>query len=267
MLPAGPVDCVPDYANTDKPGLAPQMHFALGLSQNLRQCVADQATLQNLTLGILASKFKQVAAILLIAAAPGVIDGVIHPPGIASNPDPYLEGRQEGRLLCEWGLKVSPALLFCRSGGRTAPTPPPRPLSPQQVALSNLGWLGKINPTANTAHCGLAALAVDAVLAGRGLSPAPPTCEPGTNTLQLVDHFGRPFGAPASAAGVNNAIYHAGDGARGIVFANGAGGGHFFNIVNAAGDVMLLDGQTGRQMTWGAYQDMGFHEFSLLRTN
>jgi hypothetical protein len=59
VLPAGPVDCVPDYANTDKPGLAPQMHFALGLSQSLWQCVADQATLQNLTLGILASKFKQ----------------------------------------------------------------------------------------------------------------------------------------------------------------------------------------------------------------
>jgi hypothetical protein len=147
VLPAGSVDCVPDYANTDKPGLTPQMHFALGLSQSLRQCVADQATLQNLTLGILAAKFKQVAAILLVVAAPGVIDGVIHPPGVASNPDPYLEGREEGRLLCAWGLKVSPALLFCRSGGRKAPTPPARPLSPQQVALSNLaGWARSIRP-------------------------------------------------------------------------------------------------------------------------
>ena len=90
----------------------------------------------------------------------------------------------------------------------------------------------------------------------------------GHGALHDLEHFyKRPFDPPASAADVNNAIFHAGDGARGIVFAKAAGGGHFFNVVNAGGDVILLDGQSGKVMTWGAYQHDGYYEFSLLRTN
>ena len=58
------------------------------------------------------------------------------------------------------------------------------------------------------------------------------------------------------------------DGARGIVYAKTPGDhAHFFNIVNHGGDVLLLDGQAGQVMSWAAYREMGFNQFSLLRTN
>jgi hypothetical protein len=55
--------------------------------------------------------------------------------------------------------------------------------------------------------------------------------------------------------------------ARGIVYAKGPTGAHYFNIVNHGGDVMLLDGQLGKVMSWATYREMGFNQFSLLRTN
>ncbi len=267
-VPGGTNDnaCLPDYANTDKPGLSPEMHYMLGFSQSARKCIADTATLQNLALGVAAARFKQVAAILLVVAAPGVLDAAIHPPGYSKNPDPYRQGREEGKNLCEWGLKVSPALV-ARCGLKPKTPPPSKPLSALSVALADLGWLKKINPTRNTENCGLTVLAVDEALAGRGTLPAPPTSCAGTNTRQLEGHYNQTFGSPGAHADVNNTIFHAGDGARGIVFAKAAGGGHYFNIVNHGGDVMLLDGQLGQPMTWGAYREMGFYEFSLLRTN
>ncbi|MGH6879515.1 MAG: hypothetical protein ACREFM_01250 [Hypericibacter sp.] len=112
--PLGPVlygACPVDYANMDKPGLTPEMHYALGFSQAARKCMADTVTIWNLGLAAAAAKFKQVAAILIVVAAPQVIDGVLHPPGVSTNPDPYLQGREEGKRLCEWGLKVSPVLV------------------------------------------------------------------------------------------------------------------------------------------------------------
>jgi hypothetical protein len=263
-----PTDCIPDYANMDQPGLTPQMHYVLGFSQSARQCIADQTTIRNLALGALAAKFKQVAALLIVAAAPVAIDAALHPPGYSRNPDPYLQGREEGRNLCEWGLKVSPLLLArCVAGKKPVATPPRTPLSPLAVAMADLGWLKKINPTGNLNNCAQAAMATDETLAGRGTLPAPPASCAGTNTGEVAIVYGREFGPYGSTAEINNAIFHAGDGARGIVFAKGAGGGHYFNIVNFAGDVMLLDGQAGKPMTWAAYREMGFSDFSLLRTN
>ena len=46
-----------------------------------------------------------------------------------------------------------------------------------------------------------------------------------------------------------------------------SGGGHYCNIVRFAGDVLLLDGQLGRQVSWPEYRRMGFTEFQLLQTN
>ena len=103
--------CPPDYANMDRPGLTPEMHYALGFSQAARKCMADTVTIQNLALAAAAAKVKQIAVILMVAAAPQVLDGVLHPPGISPNLDPYLRGREEGKRLCEWGLKVSPVMV------------------------------------------------------------------------------------------------------------------------------------------------------------
>lgn len=261
--------CPPDYVNSDNPAAAPGTRYALGFSQGLRQCVADQATIQNLTLGAAAARFKQVAAALLVVAAPGVIDGVLHPPGASTDPNPYIQGREEARRLCEWGLKVSPVLI-ARCAAKKAPArPPPQALSPLAVALADLAWLRKLNPTGSMTNCGQVVLAVDEALAGRGALPAPPGACAGTSAAQLEALAGGSFGSRGSHADVNNAIYHAGDGARGIVLARrpGSGLGHFFNIVNHGGDVMLLDGQLGRVMSWAEYRQMGFNDFALLRTN
>jgi len=116
-IPGGPLGevlygaCPPDYANMDKPGLTPEMHYALGFSQAARKCMADTVTIENLAIAAAAMKVRQIAAILMVMAAPQVLDGVLHPPGVSPNPDPYLQGREEGKRLCEWGLKVSPVLV------------------------------------------------------------------------------------------------------------------------------------------------------------
>lgn len=70
-----------------------------------------------------------------------------------------------------------------------------------------------------------------------------------------------------AAADINNTIFHAGEGARGIIAVDGPGGGHYFNIVNFAGEVLLLDGQLGRQVSWAEYRRMGLHSFQLMQTN
>jgi len=264
----GDNDCIPDYANSDKPGLTPDMHYLLGFSQAARKCMTDTATIQNLGLGILAARFKQVAAVLLIAAAPGVIDAAIHPPGYSRNPDPYLQGREEGKNLCEWGLKVSPALIARCGMKPAAAIPGGKALSALEVALADLGWLEKMNPSGNMYNCGLEVMAVDEALAGRGALPAPPTSCAGTTIAQLASKYNGQFSNYGSHADINNMIFRAGDGSRGIVFAQKPSGtGHYFNIVNHGGDVMLLDGQLGKVMSWASYREMGFSQFSLLRTN
>ena len=80
---------------------------------------------------------------------------------------------------------------------------------------------------------------------------------------ELEGVYGTEFGPFKPAAEINNTIFQAGEGARGIVSAEG----HYFNIVRHGGDVLLLDGQLGRQVSWGEYQRMGLHNFQLMRTN
>ena len=100
---------------------------------------------------------------------------------------------------------------------------------------------------------------------GKVLPAAPMSC--GTFPGQLESLFDTEFGPIKAAAEINNTIFHAGEGARGIVSAEGPGGGHYFNIVRFVGDVLLLDGQLGRQVSWAEYRRMGLQNFQLVRTN
>jgi filamentous hemagglutinin len=77
----------------------------------------------------------------------------------------------------------------------------------------------------------------------------------GTVDSQIEQELGGKFGAYGSAGDANNAIYNAGNGAQGVVSASGAtGGGHYFNIVNDNGNVRLLDGQTGAEISWSSFK-------------
>jgi hypothetical protein len=95
----------------DVPGATPQLRYGLGFENGFKECLVSQLTVQNLGVAVLASRFKTVAALLKVTAAPGVIDAVLNPPGTSKNPNPYLQGQEEGTRLCEWAIKISPALV------------------------------------------------------------------------------------------------------------------------------------------------------------
>jgi hypothetical protein len=270
--PEAPANCTPDFYDRDVPGADDEWRYVLGFEQEVRRCLKAQVNAENLAVFAVASKVRQIGALLAIAAAPGAIDAVLHPPGSSPNPDPYLKGKEEAARLCEWALKVSPVVVArCPAKGTVRAIPAPR-LPPRQTAaqlLSDLSWLRGINPTGNRNNCGNTVLAVEQALGGRGVPSAPPmSC--GTPTTQIESLLGTNFGPISEAAQINNTIFHAGEGARGVVFARpppGKNEGHFFNIVRHAGDVLLLDGQLGRQVSWAEYRQMGFTQFRLLQTN
>lgn len=264
-----PTACTPDFYDRDVPAASDDWRYVLGFEQEVRRCLKAQVTAENLAVYGLARKVKEIAIGLAIAVAPGAIDAVLHPPGISPNPNPYLKGQEEAARLCEWAVKVSPLVVArCPAKGvvRTVPTPKVPPRLPLAQLLSDLSWLKEINPTGNRKNCGNDVLATDQALAGGGVLPAAPmSC--GTVPTQLESLLGTEFGPIKAAAEINNTIFHAGEGARGIVSAEGPGGGHYFNIVRFGGDVLLLDGQLGRQVSWAEYRRMGLQDFQLLRTN
>jgi hypothetical protein len=251
------------------PAASDDWRYVLGFEQEVRRCLKAHLTAENLATYALARKVKEIAVLLTIAAAPGAVDAALHPPGVSPNPDAYLKGKEEAGRLCEWVLKVSPLVVArCPAKGIVRTAPPPR-VPPRQTLAQlpgDLSWLKRINPTGNPKNCGNDVLATDHALAGRGVFPSPPkSC--GTFPGELEGVYGTEFGPFKPAAEINNTIFHAGEGARGIVSAEGPGGGHYFNIVRHGGDVLLLDGQLGRQISWGEYQRMGLHNFQLMRTN
>lgn len=270
-------DCASDYSNRDIPGASDEGRYALGFSQAVRQCLAEQVTIENLAIAAFAASSNRIANLLRIVATPGAIDAVLHPPGLSPIADPYLRGKAEATRLCGWGLKVSPVLV-ARCPANRPPTiaPPPQvpPRQPLAQLLRDLSWLGKMNPTGNQYNCGNTVLAVWQALKGRPSLPAPPMSCAGTTTSQLESIVGGEFGPAGGPPAIHNEIFLAGEGAHGIVYAKGPpppGGtrnlGHYFNIVRWAGEVYLLDGQLGRAVSWGEYLRMGFNEFRLLRTN
>jgi hypothetical protein len=109
----------PYDVRNDVPTADPKLRYTLGFERGFAGCLEKQFSLQNLAVAALAARFKEVAALLLVVAAPGVIDGVLHPPGISINPNPFARGKEEGERLCEWGMKVSPALVARCPAGRS----------------------------------------------------------------------------------------------------------------------------------------------------
>ncbi|MBX3329665.1 MAG: hypothetical protein KF722_04630 [Nitrospira sp.] len=278
--PSGDVfgsDCPADYSNRDIPGASDEGRYALGFSQAIRQCMAEQVTIENLAIAAFAAKSKRIANLLRIAATPGAIDAVLRPPGSSPESNPYRRGKAEATRLCEWGLKVSPVLVARCPPKRTpviAPPPQAPPRQPLAQLLSDLSWLRKMNPTGNQYNCGNTVLAVWQALKGRPALPAPPMSCAGTTTSQLESIVGGEFGPASGPPEIHNKIFLAGEGAHGIVYAKGPPPpgetrnlGHYFNIVRSAGEVYLLDGQLGRTVSWAEYLRMGFNEFRLLPTN
>jgi len=270
-------DCPADYSNRDIPGASDEARYALGFSQAVRQCLAEQVTIENLAIAAFALRYQRVANFLRIVATPGAIDAVLRPSGSLPESNPYRRGKAEATRLCEWGLKVSPVLVARCPATRTpvkAPGPQVPPRQPLAQLLSDLSWLRKMNPTGNQYNCGNTVLAVWQAFRGRPPLPAPPMSCAGTTTSQLESIVGGEFGPPGGPPEIHNSIFLAGEGAHGIVYAKGPPPlgetrnlGHYFNIVRWAGEVYLLDGQLGRAVSWAEYLRMGFNEFRLLRTN
>ncbi|MDR4494812.1 MAG: toxin glutamine deamidase domain-containing protein [Nitrospirales bacterium] len=264
-----PATCTPEFYDRDVPAASDDWRYVIGFEQEMRRCLKAQITAENLAVYALARKVKEIAVGLAIVAAPGAIDAVLHPPGVSPDPDPYLKGKAEAARLCEWALNISPLVVArCPAKGAVHTVPTTRLPSRKTLAqlLGDLSWLKEMNPTGNRKNCGNAVLGTDQYLAGGEMHPAAPmSC--GTVPSQLESLLGTKFGPMKEAAEINNTIFHAGEGARGIIAADGPGGGHYFNIVNFAGDVLLLDGQLGRQVSWAEYRRMGLHSFRLMRTN
>lgn len=187
-----PTACIPEFYDRDVPAANDNWRYVLGFEQEVRRCLKAQVTAENLAVYALARKVKEIAIGLAIAAAPGAIDAVLHPPGISPNPDPYLKGKEEAARLCEWALNVSPLVVArCPAKGVVCPVPMPRLPPPQPLVqwLSDLSWLKKINPTGNRKNCGNAVLGTDQYLAGGEMHPAAPmSC--GTVPSQLESLLG-----------------------------------------------------------------------------
>lgn len=269
-------DCPADYSNRDIPSASDEGRYALGFSQAIRQCLAEQVTIENLAIAAFAASSKRIANLLRIAATPGAIDAVLRPPRLPPIADAYRRGKAEATSLCEWGLKISPVLVARCAATRTpviAPPPQVPPRQPLAQLLSDLSWLGKMNPTGNQYNCGNTVLAVWQALKGRPALPAPPMSCAGTTTSQLESIVGGEFGPAGGPPEIHNRIFLAGEGAQGIVYAKGPPPpgetrdlGHYFNILRWGGEVYLLDGQLGRAVAWAEYLRMGFKEFRLLPT-
>jgi hypothetical protein len=105
----------------DVPGASRELRYTLGFERGFAGCLEEVTTVRNLAIAALASRVKAIAALLMVAAVPGVIDGVLHPPGVSTKENPYERGRDEGGRLCTWALKVSSALLArCPARGGSA---------------------------------------------------------------------------------------------------------------------------------------------------
>ncbi len=112
---------VPYDVRSDVPGADPSLRYTIGFERGFAGCLESQINIENLAAAALAARFKQIAAILLVVAVPGVIDGVLHPPGASADPNPFLRGETEGQRLCEWGLKMAPALVARCLAGEGSP--------------------------------------------------------------------------------------------------------------------------------------------------
>ena len=68
----------PFDVRADVPDAAPQLRYTLGFERGFARCLESQVTVQNLAGAALAARFRTIAAILGVMAAPGVIEAVMN---------------------------------------------------------------------------------------------------------------------------------------------------------------------------------------------
>jgi hypothetical protein len=264
----------PYDVRADVPDAAPQERYILGFERGFATCLENQATVQNIALYALAARFRAIGAILQIMAAPAAIQGVLNPPGVSPNPNPYLRGKDEGFRLCDWALKVSPIMV------RRCPSQVPTRIGPSEPSGSCIAeepGFGSSTPfPAKRVDCVPCTLAY---LEGRPYTPPPAGTTPtpvSTLMVELRTRFGNlvPQGPPlpcwrmklqanglageSTPTQIEAEMKAAGPGAKGIVFYNVAGDpvGHVFAVEN----VPVYDPATGKFIDevkfWDEQQNM-----------
>jgi len=268
----------------DVPDADPKLRYTLGFETGFNRCVENQITVQNLVLAVLAMRFRQVAALLMIAAAPQAIDAVLHPPGTSPNPNPYLRGKEEGYRLCDWTIKVAPyAIRKC--GVPLRPLNPGREPGVQKCSTEDPGYGN--NPG------GAIPTRMDCVQCTMNYLLGRPQLPPGTITspmpaevfqAKLKAAYGNLIpqgpallcwrmsaqraGLPASTwpRAIEAEMSNAGPGAKAVVFYNTLDSdvGHVFAAENNGGQVRFWDAQQGMDgslwftnpniVWWGIYR-------------
>jgi hypothetical protein len=218
----------------DDPAAEPQLRYGLGFESGFKACAVSQITLQNVAVAALAVRYKSIALLLSIAAAPQVIDGVLHPPGTSDNTNPYLKGVDEGGRLCTWLLKVSPALIR-RCPAAAAPAATSATCSASTLAAdlnaATAAVAGQGTRRLDCFQCTMAWL--------KGESYTPAANQAATNVKDIESQFAQDYGklvpqgpplpcwrqaaqekgipGSMSPVGIDNEMKNAGSGAKGVI--------------------------------------------------
>jgi Flp pilus assembly pilin Flp len=139
---------------------------------------------------------------------------------------------------------------------------PPPPYGWQHVNIGD-------GPGSRTINCSRCAIAVDSTLDGAPASALGITRDQMIGIDEIATHLGRAPDAwvtQADRAAVHTAVEQWGHGSKGVVYiARDDGSAHVFNVINDQGDIIFVDGQTGR------LGDVEFTEhvtdIRILRTN
>jgi hypothetical protein len=178
-------------------GAAPPLRYNVGFNQAVSQCLANQVTIQNLVVAIWSAAYVRARAILTVTALPGFIEAVTHPPGFSTNPDPYLQGKDEGRRICTWLLQIAVPIGRRKSAGPLIEngrvSVPPEFNFPKAVGTLPQ-WGPKVNPSRCTLNCGIATENGVRALFGQVLEAAPKTTR-GMTDAQMEAAIGGKFGA------------------------------------------------------------------------
>lgn len=111
-------------------------------------------------------------------------------------------------------------------------------------------------------NCVNCVVTVDNILSGRGLQMAVPN-KAGASIFELEDLYGNNFVDAFSQEHIEILMKEAGSGARAIVYGERAKDhGHVFNVANLGGEIVFIDGQSGRYANVKDFTNLG-----ILRTN
>jgi RHS repeat-associated protein len=110
-------------------------------------------------------------------------------------------------------------------------------------------------------NCVNCAVTIDNILGGSGAQLAIPN-KHGASLLEIEEIYNNQF-FDVSSAELELLLQSTGAGTRGIVYGErGPGQGHVFNAINLSGEVLFIDGQSGR------YTDLAnFSNLAFLKTN